>query len=108
MNNHYVEYILELLTTFGNVTAKRMFGGYGIYKEKIIFALIADNELYFKVDATNRNDYKLHNSTQLIFESKGKKLAMPYWKVPIEILENEDMLIQFAEKSYNISLLKKS
>ena len=33
---------MELLAPFGNVRAKRMFGGYGIFKDELMFGLVAD------------------------------------------------------------------
>ncbi len=50
-DNGFVEYILDILSDYGNIKSRRMFGGFGIYLDKIIFAIIIDNELYFKADS---------------------------------------------------------
>jgi len=39
---------VELMDYFENVTAKAMFGGYGIFREGVLFALVANDILYFK------------------------------------------------------------
>ncbi len=39
------------------VSARAMFGGYGLYCEGIMFALIAHATLYFKVDADNQERF---------------------------------------------------
>ena len=49
-NSGFVEHIMDILSRFGDMRLHRMFGGYGIYRGKIIFAIIIDDELYFKVD----------------------------------------------------------
>lgn len=46
--NSFCEYIVENLEKFGEVKIKAMFGGYGLYFHEKIFAIIADEELYFK------------------------------------------------------------
>ena len=46
--------LVELLAALGAVTAKRMFGGFGLYLDGLMFALIADDVLYVKADAANR------------------------------------------------------
>lgn len=103
----YAEYIIDLLSPFGEITAKFMFGGYGIYKNGIIIGIIAEDELYFKVDHSNKADYEKLGSQPFIFETKGKKSQMSYWKVPSEILENEEILADYLQASYNVSINSK-
>jgi DNA transformation protein len=77
-----------------------MFGGYGFYKDGIFFALIIADILYFKVDDVNLADYKANGSQPFSYVNKnGKRVAMSYWKVPGDILENNDKLTQWVEKS---------
>ena len=53
--NEFVEYTLELLADLGAVRARSMFGGYGLYLDDLMFGIIADDVVYFKVDDTNRD-----------------------------------------------------
>ena len=46
--NNYTSYILDLLLPLGGIKVRRMFGGFGIYKNGIFLALIANNILYLK------------------------------------------------------------
>ncbi len=55
-------YIVELLAPWGDVQLKRMFGGMGAYRDKLIFAIIDDGIVYFKVDDTTRGDYEAAQS----------------------------------------------
>ncbi|MDA9163834.1 TfoX/Sxy family protein [Rickettsiaceae bacterium] len=103
----YAEYVLDLLHPYGAITARSMFGGYGIYKDGAIVAIIVADELYFKVDKTNQAQYKAHDSETFTYISKSKQAKMSYWKVPLEIMENEDELATWLEQSYEISLRTK-
>lgn len=107
MSSNYLNYIIEILAPHGEITARSMFGGYGIYKNGVIFALIAYDELYFKVDESNKSQYKKFDSEPFTYEAKGKKNTMSYWKVPIEILEDEEQIGVWLNQSYGISLKKK-
>ena len=51
-HSEFVEFVLELLAPLGNVRARAMFGGYGIYRGEIMFAIITDDRMYFKADAS--------------------------------------------------------
>lgn len=88
MSSNYLNYIIEILAPHGEITARSMFGGYSIYKNGVIFALIAYDELYFKVDESNKSQYKKFDSEPFTYEAKGKKTLCPtgrfqskYWKM---------------------------
>ncbi|PCJ29795.1 MAG: hypothetical protein COA94_00100 [Rickettsiales bacterium] len=104
MSDSYVDYILDLLSPYGNITAKRMFGGHGIYKDSVIIALIINEELYFKADGTNKEQYEKLGSSPFIYEAKGKPVVISYWQVPLEILEDTSKLPVWMEQSFEISL----
>ncbi len=102
--NEYCNYILDLLSPLQSVTARAMFGGYGIYKDGIIFGIIADDILYFKVDDTNIIDYKNKASEPFSYEAKNKKnIMISYWQVPADILEDNELFCAWATQSYHIS-----
>ncbi len=85
-----------------------MFGGYGIYKNGIIFGLIAEDVLYFKVDETNKADYEEKGSKPFTYaQGNNKPTVMSYWEVPSEILENKTDLIEWIEKSVIVSKNKR-
>jgi DNA transformation protein and related proteins len=44
--SEFVDFVLESLQPLRGVSARRMFGGHGIYKDGLMFALIADDTLY--------------------------------------------------------------
>ncbi len=44
---------MERLASIGGVSSRAMFGGYGIFHEGTMFALISKASLYFKVDDSN-------------------------------------------------------
>ena len=72
----YLEHVMELLESTGDVTSRSMFGGYGIFEAGDMFALITrDERLHFKVDDSNLADYETAES-----EKYGR---MPYYEVPL-------------------------
>ena len=73
------------------MTARRMFGGVGIYAGGLFFALMDNNRLYFKVDDSNRPDFKAAGMGP--FRPSGQDGAtMQYYEVPPDLLEDADAL----------------
>ena len=84
------------------VRARRMFGGMGLYSSDVFFALIADDALYLKTNA----------STQPDFEAKGMGPFRPfgddggtmgYHQLPEEVLEDPEELRAWCEKSIAVA-----
>lgn len=89
----------DALAGIPGITSRAMFGGWGIYKDKKIFGLIADGELYFKVDETTKPEYESYGSRPFTYTNRGKTYAMSYWLVPEEVLERPDEIYEWVEKA---------
>ena len=99
-NTGYVEYVLDTLSLCGDIRARKMFGGYGIYKDGFCFALILYDVLYFKVQECDKAMYQAHGSTPFTYEKKdGKSVEMSFWQLPTDILEIFDELAVWVEKA---------
>ena len=114
MNNkaekaQFLEYVLsEVLADVDGISSRAMFGGYGIYKDGVIFAIIADEQLYFKVDESNRGDYEQYGSHPFVYsQGKTKSTTMSYWELPADIMEDRDEIAKWIDKSYAVSLSQK-
>jgi TfoX/Sxy family transcriptional regulator of competence genes len=47
-DKEFVEFVVGQIENAGEITAKKMFGEYGIFSNGKIFALICDNKLFIK------------------------------------------------------------
>lgn len=102
------DYLLDdVFRQIEGITSKPMFGGYGFYRDGIIFAIIADGKLYFKVGESNRKDYEEHGSRPFTYAMKnGKKTTLSYWELPVDIMEDGDELEKWIDKSVEESRKK--
>lgn len=107
VNEEFKDFVVDQLEQLGWVTVKKMFGGAGIYYEGLIFGLLADDVLYFKVDASNKPDYEQFGM-EPFRPFADKPTVMPYYEVPVEILENKERLFEWARKALSVSLNKPS
>lgn len=56
--SEFIDFIRELLGKWGAVSARRMFGGHGLYFDGVMFAIVMNNRLFLKVDTHNRADFE--------------------------------------------------
>ena len=106
----FAEYVAhDLLEPLGSVTARAMFGGFGIYKDGIILGIIVDSRLYFKVDDTNRADYEAAGMKPFVYTAmKEKRVSMGYWEVPEEVMEEREEILIWARRAWMINKNKKA
>ncbi len=102
--NEYLLYVLDLMQPHGPITSKALFGGHGIYYGPTIIGIIVENQLYFKMDDMTRADFEAYGSKPFIYEGKTKTVTMPYMQLPESVLENSDLLPEWIEKAYHVSL----
>ena len=50
----FVDFVVDQIENAGEITAKKMFGEYGIYSDGKIFGLICDNKLFVKPTKSGR------------------------------------------------------
>jgi DNA transformation protein len=98
-SNPFLEYCLDMLAPIGGITSRALFGGYGLYYHKKIFAIIAYDRLFFKVDAHNRADFEAHGAQPFTYEKQGKEYALSYFELPEVVLEDQEMLRLYVEKA---------
>jgi TfoX/Sxy family transcriptional regulator of competence genes len=53
-DQNFVDFVIEQIKNAGEITAKKMFGEYGIYADEKIFGLICDNKLFIKPTVSGR------------------------------------------------------
>ena len=76
--SQYIDFLHEVFELFGVITTRRMFGGYGIYHQGLMFGLVADDELYLKVDKTSISVFDERNLAAFEYDKNGKVMQMSY------------------------------
>jgi DNA transformation protein and related proteins len=107
VSEEYLDYVVDQLGCIGEIAAKKMFGGVGLYHDGFFFGLIASDVLYFKVDNENRSDYQ--NADARPFQPYGEgSYSMSYYEVPVDVLEDIDQLRKWARGSVAAAARKAS
>jgi DNA transformation protein len=89
--------IRELFAAFGPVTVRRMFGGAGIFAEGVMFALVADDVVYLKVDDSTIPDFERERSAPFSYGSRnGTRVVMSYWRLPERLYDDPDELAAWS------------
>jgi DNA transformation protein len=105
--SEFVAFVLESLQPLRGVSARQMFGGHGIYKDGVMFALIAGDQLFLKADDRNRPGFETRGLQPFTYAAKGRPIRMSYYEAPSEGLDDPEILCEWARAAYAAALRAK-
>jgi DNA transformation protein len=100
----FIPFVQELLEDWAPVSARRMFGGHGLYHEGLMFAIVMDQQLFLKVDEQNRPDFEALGRTPFTYTMKGKDVALSYWAAPEGIFDAPEEAVKWAQSAWDAAL----
>ena len=96
-SDSFAEFLSEQLTPLGRVTMRRMFGKTGVFCNGLMFGMVTDDTLYFRVDDHNRAVFKeAESAPPLNYQKKGSTIDLSFWRVPERLLDEPDELVTWA------------
>ena len=88
-----------------------MFGGAGVFAPlddgDVMFALVARESIYLKVDETNLSDFEAEGCGPFTYGREGSRSSMSYYEMPERLYDDPDELKDWAGKSLHIAISSK-
>ena len=96
-SDSFAEFLREELAPLGRVTMRRMFGKTGVFCDGLMFAMVTNDTLYFRVDDDNREIFKeAASAPPLNYEKQGRTIDLSFWRAPERLLDEPDELVRWA------------
>ena len=107
------QFISDLFAPFGPVAVRRMFGGAGLYRDGLMFALEFDGVIFLRVDEASIPDFEREGSRPFVYsraKSPGKigRASLSYWRLPERLYDDPEELAVWAERALAIARHKKT
>lgn len=92
-----VDWITEALEPVGGVTLRKMMGGATLYCDGTIFAIVADDAVWFKADAVSDADWDAAGCARFTFTmGDGRIETMNYRRAPDDVYDDADAMRDWA------------
>ncbi|MEP6634343.1 MAG: TfoX/Sxy family protein [Luteimonas sp.] len=101
-----IDHLLDLLAPIGPITARRMFGGWGVYVDGRMIGLVVGGALHLKTDAATQAAFEAAGSAPFVYATAAKTVATSYWSVPDEALDAPDVMLPWARLALAAALRK--
>ena len=86
----------RLLQPLGPVRPRAMFGGWGLFLEDAMFAIVVGERLYFKVDTGNLGPFEEAGCAAFTYLRNGRPVALSFREAPAACAEAPETLLTWA------------
>lgn len=100
----FVEFTLEQMAPLCGVRVRAMFGGFGVYQDDLMFAIIVDDSLYFKADAATRNEFTALGLRPFTYSARGKTVTLQYYEAQPEVFESAEIMQKWGQLAIGAAL----
>jgi DNA transformation protein and related proteins len=97
-SDSFAEFLREQLAPLGHITMRRMFGKTGVFCEGLMFGMVKDDTLYFRVNDHNRVTFKeAAVYPPLNYEKSGSSIDLSFWRAPERLFDEPDEFVRWAQ-----------
>ncbi len=86
--------VMTDLEPLGDIRARAMFGGYGIFEDGDMFGLMSGSGLFFKMGDANRAAFEAIGAEQFN--------QMPYFRVPDRVMDDARLLQEWTHAAVEV------
>ena len=100
----FINYLHEIFAPFGTIQTRRMFGGFGIYHQGLMFGLVVNETLYLKADHLSSHAFEQLGLAPFEYDRQNKIIKMSYYQAPEEIFEDFEQAAIWAKRAYEAAV----
>lgn len=103
----FTDFLEDVFAGFGQISCRKMFGGYGVYHQGTMFGLVADDILFLKADESIADYFLKRDLPQFEYPKGDKLVKMSYYQAPEEIYDDAVEAENWARRSYECAVRAK-
>jgi len=100
----FAQHLNDVFRLFGPISLRRMFSGYGVFHDGVMFGLVSQETLYLKADTENSADFRDQGLSQFEYVRQGKIIGLSYYQAPETVLEDANDAALWARRSFAAAL----
>jgi DNA transformation protein len=96
----WIDGITDRLSGLEDISSRAMFGGYGIYRRGVIFAIAQAGRLYLKVNEDTRPAFEARGMGP--FRPNDRQTLKSYYQVPPDVIADPEALLSWVEGAIRV------
>jgi DNA transformation protein len=112
-DDSFHDFVKELFAGMGPVQVRRMFGGAGVFRDGLMFGLLAEDTIHIRAkgDEAMQAELRVEGSGPFIWvpqsgPHKGENIDLGYWRLPDAALDDPDEAARWGRKALTLARAK--
>ncbi len=98
---------MKLFEPLGEIKSRSMFGGFGLFADETMFALVVNNQLHIRADQQTSSDFETQGLKPYVYKKRGFPVVTKYYAISNDLWESSERLIEVAKQSLEQAKLEK-
>ena len=94
---------MRLFEQLGQIKSRSMFGGFGIFADETMFALVVNDKLHVRADAQLTQQFKALELEPYVYKKRGFPVVTKYFALSDEWVTDSDRTLQVARQALNVA-----
>ncbi|WED20757.1 TfoX/Sxy family DNA transformation protein [Vibrio sp. JC009] len=99
---------LRLFEHFGKVKSRSMFGGFGIFVDETMFALVVNDALHIRSNDSTIEEFKAAGYKPYVYKKRGFPVVTKYFALPQDFWDDTNDILKIAEHALNLAKEEKA
>ncbi|EGA68507.1 hypothetical protein VISI1226_09274 [Vibrio sinaloensis DSM 21326] len=92
---------MRLFEQLGQIKSRSMFGGFGIFADETMFALVVNDKLHVRADAQLTQQFKALELEPYVYKKRGFPVVTKYFALSDEWVADSKRTLQVAQQALN-------
>lgn len=97
--SEFVTFVTEQMAFVEDLRIRGMFGGHGMFQNDRMFALIFQDQLYFKTITATRAAFEAKSLKPFTYLARSKWVKLQYFEAPAEVFDEVDAMRSWVGKA---------
>ncbi|PFG45832.1 regulator of competence-specific genes [Vibrio sp. ES.051] len=98
---------MKLFEALGTIKSRSMFGGFGLFADDTMFALVVNNQLHIRADQKTSSDFEKQGLKPYVYKKRGFPVVTKYYAISSDLWRSNDHLVEVAKQSLENAKMEK-
>jgi len=94
---------MRLFELIGQVKSRSMFGGFGIFIDDTMFALVVNDRLHIRADDTSSKKFQNQGYEPYVYKKRGFPVVTKYFALPENIWDTPEQILDKARQALDVA-----
>lgn len=106
MDKSFLKQSIAFFSSFNKVKSRSMFGGFGLFSDNNMFALVVEDKLHLRASQHNQQRFEELGMQPYCYTKRGFPVVTKYYAVPDSWWVNTQQLLAEAQQVLDIAIIE--